>query len=87
MSYQLMPMILLSILRDEFITKAMSVMFSTIPKINTIVLTSKATLSRATPGMRAVITNIFHLFAKNVRGCLRTVSLIFLFPPGVQCEM
>ena len=60
-------------LRDEFITKAMSVMFSTIPKINTIVLTSKATLSRATPGMRAVITNIFHLFAKNVRGCLRTV--------------
>ena len=74
-------------LRDEFITKAMSVMFSTIPKINTIVLTSKATLSRATPGMRAVITNIFHLFAKNVRGCLRTVSLIFLFPPGVQCVM
>ena len=59
--------------RDDFITKAMNVMFNTIPKINTIVLTSKANLSRATPGMRAVITNIFHLFAKNVRGCLRTV--------------
>ena len=59
--------------RDAFITKAMNVMFRTIPYINTIVLTSKANITRATAGMKAVVTNIYHLFAKNVRVCLRTV--------------
>ena len=59
--------------RDDFVTKAMSILFATISKINTIVLTCPASLARATPGMNAVITNIYHLFAKNVRDCLRTI--------------
>ena len=59
--------------RDDFVTKAMSILFDTIPKINAIILTCPASLARATPGMHAVMTNIYHLFAKNVRGCLRTI--------------
>ena len=59
--------------RDEFVTQAMHVMFNTITRINAIVLVGKATLSRATPGLRALTTSIFHLFAKDIEGCLRTI--------------
>ena len=59
--------------RDKVITAAMNVMFNSLPTINTIVLTCKANTTKATAGMSAVITNIFQLFAKDVRTCLRTV--------------
>ena len=59
--------------RDKFITASMEVMFNTLPKMNTIVLTSKSGLTRASVGITAAVTNIFQLFAKNVRQCLRTI--------------
>ena len=59
--------------RDKFITASMEVMFNTLPKMNKIILTSKSGLTRATVGITAVVTNIFQLFAKNVRQCLRTI--------------
>ena len=59
--------------RDKFITASMEVMFNTLPKMNTIVLTSKSGLTRASLGITAAVTNIFQLFAKNVRHCLRTI--------------
>ncbi|XP_075264058.1 uncharacterized protein LOC142355938 [Convolutriloba macropyga] len=59
--------------RDNFITASMKEMFTVIPKMNTIVLCSKAGETRATAGITGTITNVYQLFAKNVRGCLRTV--------------
>ena len=59
--------------RDNFITASMREMFQAIPKMNTIVLCCKAGETRATAGITAAITNVYQLFAKNVRGCLRTV--------------
>ena len=59
--------------RDKFITASMKVMFETLPKINTIVLACKSGETRATVGITAAVTNIFQLFANNVRQCLRTV--------------
>ena len=41
--------------------------------MNTIYENSKSGLTRATVGITAVVINIFQLFAKNVRQCLRTI--------------
>ena len=59
--------------RDQFITASMQEMFTMIPEINTIVLCSKASLTRATVGITAAVTNIFQLFAQNVQSCLKSV--------------
>ena len=59
--------------RDQFITASMKEMFTIIPEINTIVLCSKASLTRATVGITAAVTNIFQLFAQNVQSCLKSV--------------
>ena len=59
--------------RHKFITVSMEVMFITLSKMNKIVLTSKSGLTRASAGITAAVTNIFQLFAKYVRQCLRTI--------------
>lgn len=61
---------------DKFIRESMVVMFNTLPKMNTIVLTCKSGETTATAGITAVVTTIFQLFAEKFpffRQCLRTV--------------
>ena len=60
--------------QDTFITFAMSELFKLIGHFNAVVFACKAHENRAkAPGMIAVATHIFHLFSKDVRGCLRTI--------------
>lgn len=57
--------------RDAFVMAAMSEFFKIVDHVNAIIFTVRANEARTT-FLRPVSTYVFSLFAKDVRGCLRT---------------
>lgn len=57
--------------RDAFVTSAMSEFFKTVNHVNAVIFTVRANQAR-TAFLRPISTYVFSLFAKDVRGCLRT---------------
>ncbi|KAK7743328.1 hypothetical protein SLS62_010651 [Diatrype stigma] len=57
--------------RDAFVTAAMSEFFKTVNHVNAVIFTLRANEARTT-FLSPVSTYVFSLFAKDVRGCLRT---------------
>ncbi|KAG4219759.1 hypothetical protein PC116_g31762, partial [Phytophthora cactorum] len=57
--------------RDAFVTAAMSEFFKTVNHVNAVIFTVRANEARTT-FLSPVSTYVFSLFAKDVRGCLRT---------------
>ncbi|KAI0420229.1 hypothetical protein F5X98DRAFT_361964 [Xylaria grammica] len=57
--------------RDAFVTAAMSEFFETVNHVSAVVFTVRANEARTT-FLSPVSTYVFSLFAKDVRGCLRT---------------